>query len=63
METHDKDDHLLSEGRTDTPVSPGRRAFMAFAGVTAGATLLGASRAAVAANENSPIPPAFGGLP
>ena len=40
MAAHDKDDPLLPAPPTNAPASPGRRAFMAFAGVSAGATLL-----------------------
>jgi len=49
MSTHDQDDPKLGETRADVPPSPGRRTFMAFAGVSAGAGLLGLSHLATAA--------------
>ncbi|HXZ07188.1 MAG TPA: glycoside hydrolase family 28 protein, partial [Paraburkholderia sp.] len=63
METHDKEEPQLPEAPTHAPASPGRRAFMAFAGVSAGATLFAASRAAVAADSLFPLPSGFGGQP
>jgi polygalacturonase len=63
MATNDEVDPLLSEARPPAPASPGRRAFMAFAGVSAGAGLLAASRAAVAADPTFPNLPAPGGQP
>jgi polygalacturonase len=63
METHDKNDPPPTEAPTNAPASPGRRAFMAFAGVSAGATLLGVSGAAVSADSLFPIPPGPGKQP
>ncbi|MGF6648729.1 glycoside hydrolase family 28 protein [Paraburkholderia sp. GAS82] len=63
MAAHDKDDTPLPAPHNNAPASPGRRAFMAFAGVSAGATFLATGRAAVAADSMFPFPSGPGDQP